>query len=63
MLDGGRALHALGVGGQPLPGLAAGGALLLAGALLLGGSFGPLLLAAGVWVTIGTCQSLRSGIQ
>ena len=63
MLDGGRALLSFGAGAQPLLGLATGGALLLAGALTLRGSFGLLLLAAGVWVTIGSCKSSRFGIQ
>ena len=63
MLDGGRALAALGARGQPLLGLLTGAALLLAGALLLRGSFGPLLLAAGAWVTIGTCKTSGVGIK
>ena len=63
MLDGGRALLLAGAGAQPLTGLLTGGALLLAGAVLLCGSFGPLLLAAGAWVTIGTCKSGGFGIK
>ena len=49
--------------GQSLLKNAAMLALLLAGALLLRGSFGPLLLAAGVWVTIGTCKASGLGIK
>lgn len=63
MLDGGRALSSLGLGGQPLLGLAVGGALLLAGALSLRGGFGAVLLAAGAWTAIGTCKTSGFGIQ
>lgn len=63
MLDGGRALCALHCGKLRQIGVITGAALLLGGTLLIRCSFGPALLASGVWVTIGSCKYPVGGIK
>ena len=63
MLDGGRVLSLLLKKVSRLPGLLTGGALLGAGAALLGHGVGAVVLAAGIWVVIGTCKYPSGGIQ
>jgi len=56
MLDGGRALTALGFRKISLLGWPTGLVLILTGGLFFRSAFGPALIFAGLWVTIGTCQ-------
>lgn len=63
MLDGGRALCVLHCGKGRLLGVLTGAVLLVCGALLFNRSFGLALLAAGLWVTIGSCQYPVGGIK
>lgn len=63
MLDGGRALCTLHCRKLRQIGIFTGAALFVCGALLLRRSFGPALLAAGVWVTIGSCKYPVGGIK
>lgn len=63
MLDGGRILSALNCGRLRALGLITGAVLMLGGALLLRSVYGLLLLAAGAWVTIGSCKYPVGGIE
>ena len=63
MLDGGRALALLALGQTRLTGVLTGILLLLAGGVLFHSTCGPVLLLAGAYVLIGTCQSARIGIK
>ena len=63
MLDGGRALAALRHTPLRLPGILSGSVLAAASILLLHRSCGPVLLAAGLWVMIGSCKYPVGGIK
>lgn len=63
MLDGGRVLEVLRGKPSRLPGWLTGAALLGGGAALLRRGVGAILLAAGLWVLLGTCKYSAGGIK
>lgn len=63
MLDGGRALRALGFQKTDLTGSLTGAVLFAFGVLSFRRIFGPATALAGLWLTIGTCQQHFQGIK